>query len=175
MKPGTFARRFLLFGPLITLYFYLKHRALVSHRSEVEVSPNLSLGAGTRIGSFTKVKASGGPLRIGRDVHIAVGCFIASDSGGLEIGDDCLIGPGCTILCNNYRYGDLSTPIRLQGHESKGVRIGANVQLGAGAVVLDGSTIGNGVIVTPNAVVSGGIPDNVIVQGDPARIVFRRR
>jgi acetyltransferase-like isoleucine patch superfamily enzyme len=175
MKPGTFIRRFLVFGPLVTLYYYAKYRALVSPRSEVEVSPSLVLGPGTRIGSFTKVKASAGPLRIGRDVHIAVSCFISSDRGGIEIGDDCLIGPGCTILCNNYRHGDLSKPFRLQGHTSKGVRIGSNVQLGAGVVVMDGSSIGSGVIVTPNSVVSGRIEDNVIVQGDPARVVFRRR
>lgn len=175
MKAGTFVRRFLVFGPLVSLYYYVKFRALVSPGAEVEVSPNLVLGPRTRIGSFTKVKASAGPLRIGRDVHIAVSCFIGSHTGGIEIGDDCLIGPGCTILGNNYRHGDISRPLRLQGQESKGVRIGSNVQLGAGVVVMDGTTIGNGVIVTPNSVVSGGIPDNVIVQGDPARIVFRRR
>jgi acetyltransferase-like isoleucine patch superfamily enzyme len=175
MKAATLARRFLIFGPLVSLYCYAKYGALVSPRSEVELGPNLVLGRRTRIGSFTKVKTSSGPLRIGRDVHVAVSCFISSHIGGIEIGDDCLIGPGCTILCNNYRHGDITRPLRLQGQESKGVRIGSNVQLGAGVVVMDGATIGNGVIVTPNSVVSGGIPDNVIVQGDPARVVFRRR
>lgn len=175
MTPGTFARRFLVFGPLVTLYYFMKYHALVSPKAEVEVSPNLLMGRGTRVGSFTKIKASRGRLRIGRDVQIALNCFIASDRGGIDIGDDCLIGPSCSIMADSYRYGDLNTPFRLQGQESKGVKIGANVWLGAGAVVLDGSSIGNGVIVTANSVVSGKIPDNVIVQGNPAQIVFRRR
>lgn len=175
MTLATLARRFLIFGPLVTLYCFMKYRALVSPKAEVEVSPNLVMGPGTRVGSFAKIKTSRGPLRIGRDVHIAVSCFIVANTGGLEIGDDCLIGPGCSIIADSYRYGDLSRPFRLQGYESKGVKIGANVWLGAGAVVLDGATIGNGVIVTPNSVVSGKVPDNVIVQGNPAQVVFRRR
>lgn len=175
MTPGTFARRFLVFGPLITLYYFMKYRAMVSPKAEVEVSPNLSMGPGTRVGSFTKIKASRGRLGIGRDVHISSNCFIASDEGGLEIGDDSLIGPGCAIMADSYRYDDLNRPFRLQGQVSKGVKLGVNVWLGAGAVVLDGSTIGSGVIVAPNSVVSGRVPDNVIVQGNPAQVVFRRR
>lgn len=175
MKAETFARRFLAFGPLISLYYYVKYGALVSPRAEVELSPNLSLGSGTRIGSFTKVKASAGPLRIGQNVHIATSCFLGSAEAGLEIGDECLIGPGCALVANNYRYGDLTRPFRLQGQDSKGVKLGANVLLGAGAVVTDGAIIGCGVIVTPNSVVSGRIPDNVIVQGNPAKVVFTRR
>lgn len=175
MKAETFVRRFLAFGPVVSLYYYAKYGALVSPKAEVELSPNLRMGAGTRIGSFTKVKASAGPLRIGRNVQIATSCFLSSAEGGLEIGDECLIGPNCALVANNYRYGDISRPFRLQGQESKGVRIGANVLFGAGAVVTDGATIGSGVIVTPNTVVSGRIPDNAIVQGNPSKIVFTRR
>ena len=41
--------------------------------------------------------------------------------------------------------------------------------------ILDGSEIGDGVIIAPNSVVSARIPDNAIVQGNPAKIIFTRR
>jgi acetyltransferase-like isoleucine patch superfamily enzyme len=65
---------------------------------------------------------------------------------------------------------------REQGTESKGpIRIGNNVWIGVGSVILDNAEIGDGVIVTPNSVVSGRIPANAIVQGNPAKTVFIRR
>jgi len=53
--------------------------------------------------------------------------------------------------------------------------IGENVWIGGNSVVLDGTTIGNNVIVASGSVVSGHIPDNVILQGNPAKEIFRRR
>jgi virginiamycin A acetyltransferase len=55
------------------------------------------------------------------------------------------------------------------------VRIGNDVWIGSGACVLDGARIGSGVIVAPNSVVSGTIPDQAVVQGNPARVIFTRR
>jgi serine O-acetyltransferase len=53
--------------------------------------------------------------------------------------------------------------------------IGNNVWIGAGACILDGATIGSGVIVTPNSVVSAKVADNAIVQGNPSKVIFLRR
>jgi acetyltransferase-like isoleucine patch superfamily enzyme len=175
MTLGTILRRFFIFGPLVSLIAYVKYRALISPKAEVELSHGLRIGAQTRISSFTKLKSADGPLTIGRNVDIASHCFIASAPGGIEVGDDSMIGPGSAIVATNFHYGDISRPIRLQGKESKGIRIGSNVWLGAGVMVIDGATIGDGVIVTPNSVVSGRVPDNVIIQGNPARVIFKRR
>jgi acetyltransferase-like isoleucine patch superfamily enzyme len=79
------------------------------------------------------------------------------------------------IIGNNYKYGSLDVPFRLQGTVSKGTRIGNNVWIGAGASILDGVVIGNGVIITPNSMVSSRVPDNAIVQGNPAKVIFTRR
>ncbi len=95
--------------------------------------------------------------------------------GGLTIGDDCLISPNVTIIANNYNYQRLDVPIRQQGSQSRGVRIGNDVWIGSGVCILDGAQVGSGVIVAPNSVVSGKIPDNVIVQGNPAKVIFTRR
>jgi acetyltransferase-like isoleucine patch superfamily enzyme len=175
MNAGSFARRFLVPRWGVSLYYFLKYRCRVSARAEVELSPFLKIGSHSEIGSFTKIKASHGPLHIGRRCFIGAGCFIAAHQGGVIIGDDCLISPNVTILSSNYNYRRLDVPIGQQGFTTQGVTIGDNVWIGSGACVLDGSRIGSGVIVTPNSVVSGGVPDNAIVQGNPARIIFTRR
>jgi acetyltransferase-like isoleucine patch superfamily enzyme len=175
MRVATLLRRFLP-GPVVTLLAYARYRCFVSPRAEVELSPLLAIGAGTTIGSFTKIKATDGPLAIGRNVQIATGCCITSHAAGVAIGDDCLIGPNVSILGNNYRYDDLATPMRLQGTVSaRGIRLAADVWVGAGCCLLDGADVGAGAILTPNTVVTGPIPPRSIVQGSPAEVIFTRR
>jgi acetyltransferase-like isoleucine patch superfamily enzyme len=175
VKLRVLLRRFLVPAPVVTALCWARFKARVSPRAEVELSPLLKLGRGVNVASFCKIKASAGPLEIGRNTSIATGCFLAGGSGGLIIGDDVLIGPNCVILTSKYVFDDISRPIRLQGQRSLGTRIANNVFLGAGTVVLDGSEVGEGVIVAPNSVVGGRIPANTIIQGNPARVVFRRR
>ena len=175
MKLSEIVRRFFTPSPAVTLLAYLRHKAFVSMRAEVELSNLLKLGRKVRISSFTKVKASHGALEIGDRTSVATGCFITAGEMGTIIGTDCLIGPNCTIISGTFRYGRLDIPFEEQGHDSKGTRIGDNVLIGAGTAVIDGATIGSGVIVGANSVVSGRIPDNAIVQGNPAKVVFVRR
>jgi len=176
IRIGTVLRRFLIPRLLITLWGYLKYGCMISPKAEVEITSRLSIGRGSIISSFTKIKATVGPLRIGKNVEISNGCVITSHDTGTYIGDDCLIGPNVSIIGNNYHYDRLDVPIRLQGKSSaKGIRIADNVWLGAGCVVLDGADIGAGAILTPNSVVSGHIPANAIAQGNPAKVIFTRR
>jgi len=174
MNPARVIRRFLP-GFAVTILYWLRFRCLVSPRAEVDFHPNLEIGRGTRIGSFTKIKASNGRLTIGSNVSIGNSSFIGSGTGGTRIGDHCLISNNVTILSSNYRYDRLDQPIMMQGVTSKGVEIGADVWLGSGVIVLDGSVIGESTIVTPGSVVSSRLPAGVIVQGNPAKVIFERR
>jgi acetyltransferase-like isoleucine patch superfamily enzyme len=176
MKLGIVIRRFLVPGFVTTLRAYLKYGCMVSPKAEVEITPLLKIGRKSIVSSFTKLKATEGPLEIGAHVEISNGCVISSHHAGTRIGDDCLIGPNVSIIGNNYRYDRLDVPIRLQEKVSpKGIRIGDNVWLGSGCVILDGADIGSGTIVTPNSVVSHPLPENSIAQGNPAKVIFKRR
>ncbi|MBO4726817.1 MAG: hypothetical protein J5631_00175 [Spirochaetaceae bacterium] len=55
--------------------------------------------------------------------------------------------------------------------EGKKTVIGNNVFIGMNAIILMGAHIGNNVIVGAGSVVSGTIPDDVVVAGNPARVV----
>jgi acetyltransferase-like isoleucine patch superfamily enzyme len=173
-RPSTGDQMILAPRFAISLIYYWRFRCFVSIRAEVELNEHIRIGRGSRISSFCRIKAAG-PLTIGRDVSVTNGTCIAASGEGIEIGDDCLISPNVTILSANYRHSELDRPIRQQGMTSKGVKIGSNVWLGAGVVVLDGSAIGDGTIVAPNSVVSSRLPPNTIVQGNPARVIFTRR
>ena len=58
---------------------------------------------------------------------------------------------------------------------SKPTRIGHRVWIGSNCVVLAGSEIGDNVIVSAGSVVSGRVPPNSIVLGNPAKVIFTRR
>ena len=175
MKGSKIVRRFLVPSFIVSIIYAMKHGCLISPRAEVELTSNLTIGKRTQIGSFTKIKASDGKLDIGADSFIGNNCFISADLAGVRIGDFAMISASVSIIGNNYRYDDLSTPVCMQEKTSKGITIGADVWIGAGCVILDGSVIGPGCIIAPNSVVSGEIPAHSIVQGDPAEVVFERR
>lgn len=174
MQIRKLVRRFLLPGAAVSAYYALKFGCLISPKAEVEVSPQLRIGRNTEVGSFTKVKVDG-PLAIGNRSFIGPNCFISSHSGGVTIGDFAMVGAGSSIVGSDYRYDNVDVPIFEQGLISKGITIGENVWLGVGVVVVDGTSIGAGSIVTPNSVVSGNIPPRSIAQGNPAKVIFTRR
>ena len=159
---------------LVSLYYLWKHRATVSGKAEVDLASTTSWGTGCVISAFTKIKITG-PFVMGRRVQIATGCFIAAGRAGLTIGDDVLISPNCTIITGKYRFDRLQIPLQEQGTEGKGVRIGDRVWLGSNSVVLDGADIGDDVIISAGSVVTGGVPQNSIVLGNPAKVIFTRR
>ncbi len=55
-----------------------------------------------------------------------------------------------------------------------GVRIGKNVWIGAGSIILDGTVIGDNCVVVAGSLVNRRYPDNVIIQGNPAKIIMKR-
>ena len=64
--------------------------------------------------------------------------------------------------------------IREQGVTHKGIKIGNNCWIGAGAVFLDGAEIGDGCVVAANAVVTKKFLSNVVLAGMPAQVVKRK-
>ena len=58
-----------------------------------------------------------------------------------------------------------------ESDRSKTTTIGCNVEIGAGAVILNNVNIGNNVKIGANAVVTKDIPNNAVVVGVPAKII----
>lgn len=136
-------------------------------------------GSGVSVGRSTMIVVSGNlnnlgkGIWIGNNVGFSSSCYIGG-AGGVEIGDDTIFGNFVSIHPENHNYSDFSLPIRLQGVNHKGIKIGKGCWIGAKATILDGTVIGDGCIVAAGAVVSGKFPDNVILGGVPARIIKSR-
>lgn len=168
------ARRFLVPRVFVTLYAFWRWRAKVSMRAEVELTPKLTLGRGTTIGSFTKIKATEGRFVTGRECGVGTGCFVSAGAGGIEFGDHVIVGPNVSIVASNYGYERVDVPLAEQPHTSIGIRIGSNVWIGANCVVLDGSVIADNSIVVAQSLVNRRFPPNSIIQGNPARVILDR-
>ncbi len=96
-----------------------------------------------------------------------------------RIGKGCYIGHNGRIIINPEAIlGDninLATGVVI-GQENRGKKkgtptIGNKVWIGANTVIVGKITIGNNVLIAPNAYVNMDIPDNSIVIGNPARII----
>ena len=61
---------------------------------------------------------------------------------------------------------------RIQGAElGMPVTIGNNVWMGGRAVINPGVVIGNNVVIASGSIVIRDVPDNVVVGGNPAKII----
>ena len=173
-RAGRFLRRFLVPRIFASLYYLVRNGSKVSHRAEVDFSPNLKLGPRSTISSFAKVKVGRGEFITGKECEIGPGSFVSAQEGGIHVGDYFATGPNVTIVSGGYEFARLDLPFREQRAPSKGVRIGNNVSLGAGTVVIDGVHLGDNTMVMANSLVTRRFPPNCILQGNPAKILLNR-
>jgi maltose O-acetyltransferase len=105
-------------------------------------------------------------IRIGAGAFLNFGCVIL-DVCPVEIGDGAQIGPAVQIYAADHPRGSAQ---RRSGLEfGRPVRIGRNVWIGGGAILLPGVTVGDDAIVGAGAVVTRDVPAGATVTGNPAR------
>ena len=94
--------------------------------------------------------------------------FTCVDDGNIFIGDHSLFGPNVTLVTATH---PVNPELRLTGMQyNKDVRIGKNVWMGAGVIVLPGVTIGDNTIIGAGSLVNKDIPKNVIAFGSPCKV-----
>jgi len=131
------------------------------------------------LGEFCRIKCSGRMTKLG------LGCEIGKNSsfgafcyfgavGGIRVGEDVIAGENIRFHAENHNYSDPHQLIKDQGVSHKGIRIGNNCWIGSGVVFLDGSEIGNGCVVGANAVITKKFADNVVIVGNPGKILKKR-
>ena len=97
--------------------------------------------------------------------------FDASDR--IEVGKDCMIGPFCYITDHDHGNGS-EAPRATQPLLSRPVRIGDNVWIGAGAIILKGVEVGDHAVIGAGAVVTHSVAERQIVAGIPAKPISVR-
>nr|WP_281378830.1 DapH/DapD/GlmU-related protein [Azospirillum oleiclasticum] len=91
------------------------------------------------------------------------------DCAVIEIGDDTQIAPAVQIYTADH---PLDPAARRSGLErARPVRVGRNVWIGGGAILLPGITVGDDAVIGAGAVVNRDVPAGAVVVGNPARVV----
>lgn len=137
----------------------------------------VNLGNNVSMGEFTTIKCSGSlknigkGFKVGNNVGLGSNCFFGS-AGGIEIGNDTIFGNLVSIHSENHNFSNSTLPIRLQGVNRIGVFIGENCWIGAKTTILDGAKIGRNVIIAAGSVVlKGDYNSNSIYGGNPAKFI----
>lgn len=109
-------------------------------------------------------------IAIGRGVFLNFNCVVL-DVVAVTIGDLTQIGPGVQILTPDHPR---DPEARRAGLEfGRPIRIGANVWIGGGAMIMPGVSVGDDAIIGAGAVVTSDIPPGATIGGNPARPLVR--
>jgi sugar O-acyltransferase (sialic acid O-acetyltransferase NeuD family) len=115
------------------------------------IHPRAFLADSVRIGDGSQVLAN---ASICVDVKLGEACIVNTSA---TVDHDCAIGDGVHIGPGAHLSGEIC--------------IGNFSMIGTGAVILPRVSIGENVIVGAGSVVTKDIPDNLVVCGNPARIL----
>ncbi len=125
------------------------------------------IGDETKIGAFVEIQKN---AKVGRRCKVSSHTFVCE---GVAIEDNVFIGHGVTFINDSYPRattpeGELQT--ESDWHvEATIIKRGASI--GSGATVLSKVIVGENSIVGAGSVVTRDVPPNVIVAGNPAKIL----
>ena len=105
---------------------------------------------------------------IGNNVYANFNLTLVDDTD-IFVGDNVMFGPNVIIATAGH---PVDPPLREKVAQFNiPVRIGKNVWIGAGAIVLPGVTIGDHSVIGAGSVVTKDIPPNVVAVGNPCRVL----
>jgi acetyltransferase-like isoleucine patch superfamily enzyme len=152
------------------------HHTIMKPRYVRISGPNIRIGR-----SFTAIGESMHQVEIGvwgrnpGEGRIEIGdCVLMSPGSRLSASDEITLGNGVMLANGAYvTDSDWHTIYdrTVRDERVTPVHIGENVWLGDHATVLKGVTIGKNSIVAARAVVTRDVPENVVVAGNPAKVV----
>ena len=110
----------------------------------------------------------------GKNTHLGDGVYAnfnltLVDDTDIYIGDHVMIGPNVTIDTGTH---PVCPELRERGVQyNMPVIIGANVWIGAGAILLPGVRVGENSVIGAGSLVNKDIPANVVAVGSPCRVL----
>ena len=153
--------------------FYQK--TLFTGRGSIKIGSNTSFGfrlGGKYLHGYCEIQArfKESLIIIGQNVASNNGLLIIS-AERIEIGNDCLIGKDVQMI-DFDAHGLAPSERRNSIGKVKPIVIGRNVWIGNNVIILKGTEIGDNSVIGAGAVVTGGkFPSNVVIAGNPAKVV----
>jgi len=178
LRPYRLKKRYLHFRHWVAEYFLRQARASLGPvHTYVHISGNnIAIGR-----CFTAIGEPGQRVEVGvwgREDgagRVNIGdCVLMSPGSRISASDEITIGNGVMLANGAYvTDSDWHTIYDRTTRDERAtpVTIGDNVWLGDHSTVLKGVTIGDNSVVAARAVVTKNVPANVVVAGNPAKVV----
>jgi acetyltransferase-like isoleucine patch superfamily enzyme len=129
----------------------------------------IRIGNKTSLSRFALIEARDGRIQIGSGVFVGQGVVITAQTS-IEVGDGCQIAEYVSIRDQDHDP-EAPGPLSQSGFKTAPIIIGSNVWLGARVSVARGVRIGDNAVVGAGAVVTSDIPANSVAVGVPARVI----
>ena len=146
----------------------IEHGVLIIKPERVRVGSNVYIGHYAILRGYDT-----NDLVIGNDTWIGQLSYINS-AGGVTIGSRVGIGPCVKMMSSEHREEGREVPVLLSDLEFARITVEDDCDIGIGAVILPGITVGRGSIVGAGAVVTKDVEPYSIVAGVPARKIGER-
>ncbi len=132
------------------------------HGYDIHETAKISRGVKIIYNDKTKKK-----LVVGRNVFVGTGCIL-DITKGIFIENEVQIAPGVMIFTHDSSK-NRKDPVE------RDVVIKNGAYIGAGAIILQGVTIGENAIIGAGAVVTKDVEKNTIVGGIPAKVIGEKK
>jgi acetyltransferase-like isoleucine patch superfamily enzyme len=146
----------------------IEQGVLVFKPEKIRIGANVYIGHSAILRGYDRSE-----MVIGDDTWIGQFCYINS-AGGIKIGSKVGIGPCVKIMTSRHGEEGRYVPVLLCDLEFAPVTLEDETDIGIGAIILPGVTIGRGAIVGAGAVVTRDVEPYSIVAGVPARKIGDR-
>lgn len=124
------------------------------------------VGRGTTFRRFFNVYLEkDATINIGKNCFFNHGCSINALKK-IVIGDECIFGENVKIYDHNHRFAEKNLSIKEQGFTTGEVYIGSRCWFGSNVVILKGVHIGNNCVIGAGAIIDCDIPDDSIVVAE---------
>lgn len=119
--------------------------------------------------AYIEARSEVAKVNFGEDIHIN-NAFSAISEKSITVGNNVLIGYNCQIYDSNFHDLHIDNRFNKDPNPMK-VVIKSNVFIGNNVVILKGVTIGENSVVASNSIVTKSFPENVVIGGNPAKII----
>lgn len=146
----------------------------------LSLSDSIALSRGSFISFGSRTRTRGrcrfsvqerGRLILGKNLFLNSGCQLNCRKR-IAIGSNCEFGPNVLVYDHDHDFRD-TQGLQSDKFNYGDVSIGDNCWIGAGAIILRGTSIGNNCVVAAGSVVKGVFPDNsIIVQKRDTSIIL---
>lgn len=141
----------------ITASFNVKKNSCIYLGRKIHVYPGTHFGA-----------VNGGTIVIGDRTFVNRNCLFVSREK-IEIGADCSFGPGVVIYDHDHTM--TKDGFEQNNYKCAPVKIGYHCWVGANAIILKGTTIGDNCVIGAGCIVKGIVPNNSIIKSDRSLII----